>query len=115
MTYFRDLAPCSYGGDVLDSFERFVVDEATGTASPEGPTRELPLPLAVGWLSRGHEFTVGPVEPEFRLRLAGLFEEGFEFGSFRGVHECEFCDPLTVPPPAPSVRPSISRVRSVSK
>ena len=105
MTYFRDLSPCSYGGHVLQAFEP---DKAHGVFTAGHWTPTLPLPLAVGWLSRSHPFTKGTVSPEFRRRLDIVLEERYELGSSRGWHECEFCDASTAGPVDASNKPSLS-------
>jgi len=89
MAYFPDLSPCSYGGDILLDFEERVAGRY--------PTRTLPLPLAVGWLSNGQPFTQGTVSPEFRRRLDVVLEQGYETCHFMGWHGCEFCEASSAP------------------
>lgn len=81
MTYFPDLAPCTYGRQQTWADRTF----------------------SVGWLEPGHEYSRGPVAPEVRAKLGALIP--FATGLSLGSHYCEFClrgpspmwAPLTVP------------------
>lgn len=74
--YFRDLAPCDYGGIL-------------STAAWNVPVR------AVGWLEHPHPFPTGAVDRAVRTKLRSLFTSmptGFVLaGGFCGLHECSLC------------------------
>ncbi|RKH13038.1 hypothetical protein D7V97_06655 [Corallococcus sp. CA053C] len=67
MSFFQDLAPCSY-------FERW----------------ESSL-LAVGWLDSGHAFTKGAVGEEFFAALIRLCVQPWAPAVFAGRHPCPLC------------------------
>ncbi len=46
--------------------------------------------LAVGWLSKEHSFTRGPVDGEVRAKLTQLAVHKSSQRT-RGIHRCEFC------------------------
>ena len=110
MTYFPDLSPCSYGGDILRDFEEWVEEDTSTIRMRRYPTRTLPLP--VGWLSSGQPFTQGTVSPEFRRRLDVVLEQGYETGTYVGSHNCEFCDASGAPPGDATKKPSTHDVPS---
>lgn len=70
MTFYRDLAPCTY-------FRR-------------RPFRTL---RAVGWLSAAEDYPRGAMRREERASLAALLAECWDpFGpNYRGQHTCELC------------------------
>jgi hypothetical protein len=68
MSYFDDLAPCSYFGDKFSENLR-----------------------AVCWLSRNKPFSRGRVSEAFFKRLCQLLQNPWNPFYFLGVHECEFC------------------------
>ena len=112
MTYFSDLSPCSYGGDILLDFEEWVEEDTSTITVRRYPTRTLPLPLAVGWLSSSQPFTQGTVSPEFRRRLDVVLDQGYETRTYRGWHDCEFCDANGASPHDASKKSSTTRVPS---
>jgi hypothetical protein len=67
VTYFDDLAPCTY----------------------LGPSRGCAL--AVGWLEAGHDYAHGRVEPDIVAALARLFEHAWEPVTTHGWHDCSLC------------------------
>lgn len=66
MTYFPDLAPCTYYG----------AEHSHGR-------------LSVGWLELGREYSRGPVAPEVLAKLRDLMN--YATGMSLGSHYCEFC------------------------
>ncbi len=66
MTWFADLAPCGY----------FVAPQVT---------------RAVGWLERGHEFTIGATPLAVYDRLRELFVDAFQPVALGGAHVCDVC------------------------
>ena len=65
MTYFPDLAPCTYFG--------------------------IPGMVAIGWLTKGKPYTQGEVSPEFLEKLKFLRNNRLIDFHFMGFHKCEFC------------------------
>ena len=91
MTYFPDLAPCTYYGE-------------------ERSHRRL----SVGWLELGHEYSRGPVSPEVLERLRDMMN--YATGMSLGSHFCEFClghtyQPATAGVASGSVTLSVPRAR----
>jgi len=77
MTHFRELELIRYHNGPCDADEW-----------------HCPL-LAVGWLEREESFTTGACPPSVleKLRdLRGQFNLAFSEFSFRGLHECSFCE-----------------------
>jgi len=68
MAWYADLAPCDY-------------------FRPEDPEKLR----AVGWLTRGHEYSVGPVALGVFERLIALIVDPWSPVRFRGRHKCELC------------------------
>ena len=75
MTYLADLSPCTY----LDR---------------SGASRLV----SVGWLSRTHVFTSGPVDADVRSQLETLLVDPYCPVTFMGAHQCEFCTPAIAHP-----------------
>jgi hypothetical protein len=67
MAYFKDLSNCEY----WEHWEK--------------------KPLAVGWLDSYHEFTKGPVDPEFFATLHEMLRKPWQPAMCLGMHSCEFC------------------------
>lgn len=75
MTWYADLSPYAY----------------LRGQRPEAPA------VNVGWLAHGHVFPTGDVPAELVPRLAGLIEHA-PTQVTRGLHDCEFCPPVTGDP-----------------
>jgi hypothetical protein len=67
MTYFPDLAPCTYFG--------------------LGPGRLI----AIGWLDRNHRYEIGGVTSQWFRSLALLVADPWQPAASAGMHRCEFC------------------------
>jgi hypothetical protein len=70
MTWYQDLAPCSYfhlcGKDHLK---------------------------AIGWLEAGRPFKTGQMDPQIRERLDGIIRIAPITVLYCGLHPCDFCPP----------------------
>ncbi len=55
------------------------------------PVGETTILKAVGWLSSGHDFTVGRVSQDFFDRLQEFVEIAWQPIYSMGVHSCELC------------------------
>ena len=82
MTYFADLAPCTYfdfGGEQSQKPDRIP------------PIFWAERLRAVGWLDDKHNFPRGAVQTEVQARLALFIQDPWEPCHFMGWHTCELC------------------------